>query len=111
MQRVISLNASHRSRDMPYKNREKDYHLTPIGWTTNEITAAYTVETWRLSNYREFAWSKEQKAWRRIWHNMAWSETERERFRALFPLPVQLDSSADSAPEATTIEDFERKSA
>ena len=96
---------------MPYKNREMDYHLTPIGWTTNEIAASYTVETWRLSNYREFAWSKEQKAWRRVWHNMAWSETERERFRALFPLPVQLDSNADQAPEPATIEDLERKSA
>jgi hypothetical protein len=91
---------------MPYKNREFDYHLTPVGWTTNEIASTYTVETWRLSIYREFAWSKEQQAWRRIWHNMAWSEAERERFRASFPLPTetQASSAAVAEPSAAAIE-------
>ncbi len=35
---------------MPYKNRELDYHLTPVGWTRSEIASAYTIETWRLKH-------------------------------------------------------------
>jgi hypothetical protein len=97
--------------DMPYKNREQDYHLTPVGWTTNEIASAYTIETWRHSVYREFAWSKEQHAWRRIWHNLAWSETERERFRQTFPLPAQVQETPPSATQPLPDEDAERKRA
>src|SRR5262249_34663742 len=67
--RIFILNAWYRSPTMPYRNREWDFHLTPVGWTANDITSAYTAETWRLSFYQEFAWSKEQYAWRRIWHN------------------------------------------
>jgi hypothetical protein len=94
---------------MPYKNREFDYHLTPVGWTTQEIASSYTMETWRLSLYQEFAWSKAQRAWRRIWHNMAWSETERERFRQTFPLPTPVEDQTSIAQPLEL--DAERKSA
>jgi len=94
---------------MAYKNREFDYHLTPVGWTTHEIASSYTIETWRLSIYQEFAWSKAQRAWRRIWHNMAWSETERERFRQTFDLPTPAD---DQTPTEQILQpDAERKRA
>ena len=82
---------------MPYRNREWDFHLTPVGWTANDITSAYTAETWRLSFYQEFAWSKEQYAWRRIWHNLAWSEEERERFRQTFPLPPLVQEKMETS--------------
>jgi hypothetical protein len=88
---------------MPYKNRELEYYLTPIGWTTHEIAPSYTVETWRLSIYQEFSWSKPQYAWRRVWHSMAWSESERERFRLTFPTPDQARENSPSVaypPEA-----------
>ena len=91
---------------MAYKSRERDFYLTPMGWTTNEIASAYTVEIWRLSGYQEFAWSKEQQAWRRIWHSLAWSETERERLRQTFPLPAQVQVSPASVaqPSAAAVE-------
>jgi len=78
---------------MPYEMRELDFHLTPAGWTKNEIAADYTVETWRLSVHQESAWSKPQQAWRRIWQSLAWSETERERLRRTFPLPAEVRES------------------
>jgi hypothetical protein len=28
---------------MPYKMRELDFHLTPVGWTKNEVVHDYTV--------------------------------------------------------------------
>jgi len=96
---------------MPYKSREQDYHLTPVGWTTNEISSGYTIETWRHSVYREFAWSKEQNAWRRVWHNLAWSETERERFRQTFSLPGQVEETPPSVTEPLPDGDVERKRA
>ena len=89
---------------MSYRNRELEYHLTPLGWTTHEIAPSYTVETWRLSIYQEFAWSKSQYAWRRVWHNMAWSESERERFRLTFPMP---DQALESATSVTSPPDTE----
>jgi len=95
---------------MPYKNREFDYHLTPVGWTTHEIASSYTVETWRLSIYQEFAWSKAQRAWRRVWHNMAWSEVERDRFRQTFPMPDQVQDAPPTA-EQPTDKEMERKRA
>ena len=85
--------------DMPYQCRAWDFHLTPVGWTRNDIPSAYTVETWRLSVYQEFAWSKKQYAWRRIWHNLAWSETERARFHETFPLPAQVQESSETAAQ------------
>jgi hypothetical protein len=95
---------------MSYRNRELEYHLTPLGWTTHEIAPSYTVETWRLSIYQEFSWSKPQYAWRRVWHNMAWSESERERFRLTFPMPDQAPESPPSAAYAPEAEE-ERKRA
>jgi hypothetical protein len=92
---------------MTYKSQELDFHLTPIGWNT-EIVPDYTAETWRLSVYQEFQWSKEQRVWRRIWHSLAWSETEREKLRQTFAPPVQISA----APVAqSTIEGDGRKRA
>jgi hypothetical protein len=68
----------------------------------------YTVETWRLSVYQEFPWSKEQRVWRRIWHSLAWSETERERLRQTFTLPVQIGAVSVAQ---LTMADAERKRA
>jgi hypothetical protein len=51
---------------MAYKSQELEFHLTPMGWTTNQIARTYTVETWRLSVYQECSWSKEQRSWSRI---------------------------------------------
>jgi hypothetical protein len=97
--------------DMPHKNREIDFHLTPVGWTRNAISAAYTIETWRLSIYQESGWSKEQRAWRRTWHNMAWSETERERFRLTFPMPAEVQVNPPSVAPQSENTDVERKRA
>ena len=96
---------------MPHRNRELDFHLTPVGWTRNEITSAYTIETWRLSVYQETGWSKEQRAWRRIWHNLAWSETERERFRLTFPVPEEVTKHSPEVTPPSAETDVERKRA
>jgi hypothetical protein len=96
---------------MTCKNRDLDYHLTPVGWTRNEIASAYTIETWRLSIYQESGWSKEQRAWRRIWHNMAWSETERERLRLTFPMPAEVQTKPPSVAPSPTNTAVERKRA
>ena len=89
--------------------KQSEHFVIILG--TNEIASAYTIETWRHSVYREFAWSKEQHAWRRIWHNLAWSETERERFRQTFPLPAQVQETPPSATQPLPDEDAERKRA
>jgi hypothetical protein len=95
---------------MAYKSRELDFHLTPVGWNTDAIASTYTVETWRLSVYQEFAWSKEQHAWRRIWHSLAWSEAERDRLRQTFPVPAQVQASTAPIAQPLT-QDEERKRA
>jgi hypothetical protein len=86
---------------MAYKSRECDYHLTPGGWTTEVIASTYTVETWRLSVYQEFPWSKEQRAWSRIWHSLAWSEVERDRLRQTYPPPVDQTPAAQTSTANT----------
>ena len=85
---------------MAYRSKDSHFHLTPIGWTAEEIAPSYTVETWRFSVYQEFPWSREQQVWRRIWHSMAWSETERERLNQKFPPPVQVSPASVAQPSA-----------
>ena len=69
---LLSLTLPNVELDMAYKSQELEFHLTPRGWTTNEISSAYTVESWRLSVYQELPWSREQRAWSRVWHSLAW---------------------------------------
>src|SRR5262249_16135479 len=38
---------------------------------------------------QETCWSKEQRAWSRVWHSAAWSQTELETLRQSFPTPVK----------------------
>ena len=83
---------------MAHKSQELEFHLTPVGWTTNEIAPTYTVETWRLGVYQEFSWSKEQRSWSRIWHSLAWSEVERERLRQMFPPPAKISPAPAAQP-------------
>jgi hypothetical protein len=76
---------------MAYKSQELAFHLTPAGWSTVAVSPSFRVESWRLSVYQETGWSKEQRAWSRIWHSSAWSEAERERLRQSFPSPTKLN--------------------
>jgi hypothetical protein len=86
---------------MAYKSQELEFHLTPMGWTTNQIARTYTVETWRLSVYQECSWSKEQRSWSRIWHSLAWSEVERERLRQIFQSPAEISLASVGQPSTT----------
>jgi hypothetical protein len=83
---------------MAYKSQEFEFHLTPVGWTTNEIAPTYTVETWRLAVYQEFSWSKEQRSWSRVWYSLAWSEVERDRLRQTFPPPAKISPVSVAQP-------------
>ena len=74
---------------MAYKNQECAFHLTESGWSTSDVPSGSRVESWRLAVYQESSWSKEQRSWSRIWHSIAWSETERDRLRKCFPPPVK----------------------
>jgi len=76
---------------MAYKSKEVAFHLTPAGWSTVDVPATFRVESWRLSVYQETCWSKEQRAWSRIWHSSAWSEAELESLRQSFPPPANLN--------------------
>ena len=96
---------------MAYKSQELEFHLTPMGWTTNEIARTYTVETWRLSVYQECSWSNEQRSWSRIWHSLAWSEVERERLRQTFPPPAKISLAVAQASTAAAGPNEHRPSA
>jgi hypothetical protein len=73
---------------MAYKNQESAFHLTPAGWSNQNVPLNARVESWRLSVYQESSWSREQRSWSRIWHSAAWSETERQKLRQRFPAPA-----------------------
>lgn len=72
---------------MAFKNQESAFHLTPAGWSNQNIPLSGRVESWRLNVYQESSWSREQRSWSRLWHSGAWSETERQKLRQRFPLP------------------------
>lgn len=94
---------------MAYKSQELEFNLTPMGWTANETSRTYTVETWRLSIYQECSWSREQRSWSRIWHSLAWSEVERERLRQTFPSPATSSLASVAKPSAGAAEPNEHR--
>ena len=76
---------------MAYKSQELAFHLTRIGWRSEDVPLRHRVESWRLSIYQESSWSREQRSWRRIWHSSDWSEVELKRLRQSFPAPAKLN--------------------
>ena len=82
---------------MAYKSKELTFHLTPAGWSAEDVSPSFRVESWRFSVYQETCWSKEQRSWIRTWHSSAWSEADLESLRQSFPAPTELDERGPHA--------------